>query len=91
MERVVITVAEFTGSAYEDFNDPSAVDIDKVLEDLNDSLSIERYSVEEAIKEYLDVVRFSHDRYVEATRWHADVIINGSQSTNYGEGQPDAA
>jgi uridine kinase len=36
-----VTVADFSGRAYEDFNDPAAVDLNKVLEDLNDSLSSE--------------------------------------------------
>lgn len=34
-----ITVAAFSGKAYEDFNDPAAVDLDKVVEDFNQSLS----------------------------------------------------
>ena len=27
---------------------------------------------------YLDLVRYRHDEYVEPSKWHADLIINGS-------------
>ncbi|WP_158560281.1 hypothetical protein [Paenibacillus contaminans] len=43
-----------------------------------------RYTSEEAIREYLDLVRYRHDIYVEPTRWHADMIINGSATMQKG-------
>lgn len=43
-----------------------------------------RYTNEEAIQEYLDLVRYRHDIYVEPTRWYADIIINGSGTTQKG-------
>ncbi|MCL2362839.1 MAG: hypothetical protein FWC73_13625 [Defluviitaleaceae bacterium] len=30
---------------------------------------------------YLDMVRFRHDEYVEPSKWKADIIVNGSAST----------
>lgn len=31
---------------------------------------------------YLDMVRFRHDQYVEPSKWTADILINGSGSTD---------
>lgn len=31
---------------------------------------------------YLDMVRFRHEQYVEPTKWTADLIVNGSGSTD---------
>ena len=37
----------------------------------------------DAISEvYLDLVRYRHDEYVEPSKWHADLILNGSGSTD---------
>lgn len=33
---------------------------------------------ESVIQEYLQLVRYRHDQYVEPTRWHADLVMNGS-------------
>jgi len=33
---------------------------------------------------YLDTVRYRHDEFVEPTRWHADLIINGTLDVNLG-------
>jgi len=33
---------------------------------------------------YLDTVRYRHDELVEPTRWHADLVINGTLDTNLG-------
>lgn len=41
-------------------------------------------NVTEIVAEYLDLVRHSHDKYVEPTKWHADLIINGTSSENKG-------
>lgn len=30
---------------------------------------------------YLDLVRYRHDEYVEPSRWRADVVVNGSRSS----------
>jgi len=30
---------------------------------------------------YLDLVRYRHDEYVEQSKWRADLIINGSNSS----------
>lgn len=30
---------------------------------------------------YLDMVRYRHDEYVEPTKWKADLILNGSQTS----------
>ncbi|KRF11150.1 hypothetical protein ASG93_16350 [Paenibacillus sp. Soil787] len=32
----------------------------------------------------LDLVRHSHDKYVEPTKWYADLITNGTSSDNKG-------
>ncbi len=33
---------------------------------------------------YLDSVRFRHDEYVEPSRWHADIVLNGSYPSDRG-------
>lgn len=35
-------------------------------------------SFDEISQRYLDTVRYRHDELVEPTRWHADIIINGT-------------
>jgi uridine kinase len=42
------------------------------------------YDFKEIVDEYLDIVRFSHDKYVEPTKWYADLIINGTSIDNMG-------
>ena len=39
-------------------------------------------SFDEITDVYLDMVRFRHDQYVEPTKWTADILINGSGSTD---------
>ncbi|RSD27689.1 uridine kinase family protein [Mesobacillus subterraneus] len=36
---------------------------------------------EEISSEYLDIVRHRHKEFVEPTKWHADLIINGSNTS----------
>ncbi len=45
---------------------------------------LDRQSMEEIADRYLDTVRFRHDELVEPSRWHADMIINGTLDTNKG-------
>jgi len=33
---------------------------------------------------YIDTVRFRHDEFVEPTRWHADIVLNGTLDDNKG-------
>ena len=33
---------------------------------------------------YLDSVRFRHDEFVEPSRWHADIVLNGSYPSTRG-------
>ncbi|MCY9693667.1 uridine kinase family protein [Paenibacillus alginolyticus] len=42
------------------------------------------HNMNEIVAEYLDLVRHSHDKYVEPTKWYADLIINGTSSENKG-------
>lgn len=37
-------------------------------------------SYEQVVNRYLDTVRFRHDELVEPTRWHADMVVNGTQN-----------
>jgi len=39
-------------------------------------------SFDEITDVYLDMVRFRHDQYVEPSKWTADILINGSGSTD---------
>ena len=39
-------------------------------------------SFDEITDVYLDMVRFRHDQFVEPTKWTADILINGSGSTD---------
>lgn len=41
-------------------------------------------SIEKITNRYLDSVRFRHDEFVEPTRGHADMVINGTLDTNKG-------
>ena len=40
--------------------------------------------MESIVNRYLDTVRFRHAELVEPTRWHADVVINGTLELNKG-------
>jgi len=33
---------------------------------------------EKIAQRYLDTVRYRHDEFVEPTRWHADIVLNGT-------------
>ena len=33
---------------------------------------------------YLDIVRYRHHEFVESTRWHADLVINGATTSGIG-------
>lgn len=41
-------------------------------------------TMEEITDRYLDTVRFRHDELIEPTRWHADLVLNGTLDTNKG-------
>jgi len=41
-------------------------------------------SLDDTALRYLDTVRYRHDEFVEPTRWHADIIINGTLNANLG-------
>ena len=41
-------------------------------------------SLDEIAFRYLDTVRYRHDEFVELTRWHADIVINGTIDSNLG-------
>ena len=41
-------------------------------------------SLDDAAHRYLDTVRYRHDEFVEPTRWHADVVVNGTLDANLG-------
>jgi uridine kinase len=35
---------------------------------------------DEIVNRYLDTVRFRHDELIEPTRWHADIVVNGTEN-----------
>ncbi len=39
---------------------------------------------EEVTDRYLDTVRFRHDELIEPTRWHADLVLNGTLDDHKG-------
>ena len=39
-------------------------------------------SFDDIARPYTDLVRFRHEEYVEQTKWHADLIINGAVPTD---------
>lgn len=41
-------------------------------------------TMEEITNRYLDTVRYRHDELIEPTRWHADIVINGTLDMNKG-------
>lgn len=41
-------------------------------------------SMEAVTGRYLDTVRFRHDELVEPSRWHADIVLNGSYPSDLG-------
>lgn len=41
-------------------------------------------TMESIVSRYLDTVRFRHDELVEPSRWHADVVINGTLDMHHG-------
>ena len=42
--------------------------------------------MEEIAVRYLDTVRYRYDEFVEPTRWHADLVVNGTLDANQGAG-----
>jgi len=44
----------------------------------------EHQTVDEIALRYLDTVRFRHNELIEPTRWHADLVINGTLDANRG-------
>ena len=40
--------------------------------------------LEDTANRYLDTVRYRHDEFVEPTRWHADIVLNGAGDVNMG-------
>ena len=46
----------------------------------------ENTSLDDVARRYLDTVRYRHDEFVEPTRWHADLVINGMLDANLGTG-----
>jgi len=42
------------------------------------------YDFDEIADFYLDCVRFRHQEFVEPSRWHADVVLNGSYPSDRG-------
>lgn len=117
-------LSDASGKAYEDYDHPDAVDLQRLLLDLDgymlaedvDVILIEGLHVlyhktlrikldlkifvdcqadermlrklqrdvptdgtfQEVSSFYLDVVRHRHDEFVEPSRWHADIIMNGA-------------
>lgn len=41
-------------------------------------------SYEQVTERYLETVKFRHNELIEPTRWHADVVINGTLDQNKG-------
>ena len=41
-------------------------------------------TMEEVANRYLDTVRFRHDELIEPTRWHADLVLNGTLDAHQG-------
>ena len=40
--------------------------------------------LDEVANRYLDTVRYRHNEFTEPTRWHADIVINGTLDMNLG-------
>ena len=45
---------------------------------------IDHQTFDEIALRYLDTVRYRHDEFIEPTRWHADLVINGALDANLG-------
>jgi len=45
---------------------------------------IDNEPLDEITRRYLDTVRYRHDEFIEPTRWHADIIVNGTFDVNKG-------
>ena len=41
-------------------------------------------TMDEVTDRYLDTVRYRHDELIEPTRWHADLVLNGTLDFNKG-------
>ncbi len=39
---------------------------------------------EQVTERYIDTVRFRHNELIEPTRWHADIVVNGTLERNKG-------
>jgi len=45
---------------------------------------ISHETLDQIVLRYLDTVRYRHDELVEPTRWHADLVVNGTLDANLG-------
>jgi len=45
---------------------------------------LDREPLDDIALRYLDTVRYRHNEFVEPTRWHADLVINGALHTHAG-------
>lgn len=45
---------------------------------------MDHQTFDEIALRYLDTVRYRHDEFIEPTRWHADIVINGTLDANLG-------
>jgi len=46
----------------------------------------ESTTMDEVATRYLDTVRYRHDEFVEPTRWHADLVVNGNLDSGVSAG-----
>jgi len=44
----------------------------------------ENTTMDDVATRYLDTVRYRHNEFVEPTRWHADLVVNGALDTHRG-------
>lgn len=45
---------------------------------------LDRQTIDEIALRYLDTVRYRHDERVEPSRWHADIVVNGTLDMHKG-------
>jgi len=57
---------------------------ERIVRRLKRNMATRGLTFDEISNVYLDMVRYRHDEYVEASKWKADLIINGSMFSEKG-------
>ncbi len=59
---------------------------ERIVRRLRRNMAERGLSFDEIAQVYLDMVRYRHQQYIEPTKWRADIILNGSNTSRLANG-----